>query len=137
MHVEQILATHPQLRGEIDDAVIRCIEHCYDCAQTCIACADACLAEELVHELAHCIRLNLDCADVCQTTGAVMTRRMAANEALSLRMLEACAEACRICGEECARHAVRHEHCRVCGEACAECGEACVDAMEDVRAVGQ
>ena len=78
MHVEQVLAAHPQLRGDVGDAVIHAIEACHDCAQTCIACADACLAEDLVHELAECIRLNLDCVDICQPAGGVLTRRSAA-----------------------------------------------------------
>jgi hypothetical protein len=28
--------------------------------------------------------------------------------------LQACAEACRLCGEKCERHAEHHEHCYVC-----------------------
>ena len=34
-------------------------------AQVCTACADACLGEDDVGELTRCIRLDLDCADLC------------------------------------------------------------------------
>src|SRR5690554_5492529 len=42
-----------------------------ECAQACTACADACLSEDMVAELTKCIRTNLDCADLCETTGIV------------------------------------------------------------------
>lgn len=40
----EMLQTHPdpQLQG---DALIACIEACYDCERACTACADACLGE--------------------------------------------------------------------------------------------
>ncbi|MDJ0391010.1 hypothetical protein QMO56_23100 [Roseomonas sp. E05] len=37
-----MIRTHPQVKGNINDALIRCIEECYACAQTCTACAEAC-----------------------------------------------------------------------------------------------
>ncbi len=80
MHVQQIISTHPHVRGKTNDALIRCIEECYDCAQSCTACADACLGEQQVHQLTQCIRLDLDCADVCAATGAVASRRAGSNE---------------------------------------------------------
>jgi hypothetical protein len=49
-------------------------------------------------------------------------------------MLEACAEACRICAEECERHAGDHEHCRVCAEACRRCEQACEDLRSSIGA---
>jgi hypothetical protein len=39
--------------------------------------------------------------------------------------VEACATACRVCGDECDRHASHHEHCRLCAESCRRCEEAC------------
>jgi hypothetical protein len=45
-----------------------------ECAQACTACADACLSEQNVADLAKCIRSNLDCADICDTTGRVLSR---------------------------------------------------------------
>ena len=69
MQVQEMLSTHPKMRGQSNDLLIRCIEECYSCAQSCTACADACLAEDMVKSLTQCIRLNLDCADVCNITG--------------------------------------------------------------------
>jgi hypothetical protein len=62
-HVTQVLETHPQ--ATVTEELARCVQACVVCALTCTSCADACLAEEDVHQLVRCIRLNLDCADVC------------------------------------------------------------------------
>jgi hypothetical protein len=128
MHAQQMISTHPHVRGSVNDALIRCIEACYDCAQACTSCADACLGEEMVAQLTQCIRLNLDCADVCVATGSVASRRTGTNELIIKRMLDACAEACRLCGDECAKHADKHEHCRICADACLHCEQACHEA---------
>lgn len=128
LHAHDMIATHPQVRGSTNDALIRCIEECLDCAQVCVSCADACLDEEMVADLRQCIRLNLDCADVCQATGSIASRRTGSNEALIVTMLGACEEACRLCAEECEKHAAQHEHCRICAEACRRCEAACAEA---------
>lgn len=132
MHVQQMISTHPHVRGNTNDALIRCIEECFDCAQTCTSCADACLGEDMVKELTPCIRLNLDCADVCAATGAVASRRTGSNEEVIRQMLAACETACRLCGDECERHAQMHEHCRVCAEACRRCQQACAKAARSM-----
>jgi hypothetical protein len=82
--------------------------------------------------LKQCIRLNLDCGDVCAATGAIATRRTGSNEILIQNMLESCALACRPCGEECESHAEEHQHCRICAEACRRCEQACHDARNTV-----
>jgi len=128
MHVQEMISTHPSVRGHVNDALIRCIEACYDCAQACTVCADACLAEDDVKDLLQCIRLDLDCADVCAATGQVASRRAGTNEVIIKRMIETCQEACRLCGDECRKHADRHEHCRICADACRSCEQACRDA---------
>lgn len=128
MHVHEMLSTHPHVQGNTNDALIRCIEDCFDCAQACTSCADACLGEEKVKELAQCIRLNLDCADACVAAGTIASRRTGSNEEVIRQMLAACETACRLCGDECERHARMHEHCRVCAEACRRCQQACTDA---------
>lgn len=132
MHAQAMIGSHPDVRGSTNDALIRCIEQCYACAQTCTACADACLAEDMVQSLRQCIRLNLDCADICGVTGRIATRRTGSDEEMIRRMLDACAAACRLCGEECERHASKHEHCRVCADACRQCREACEEACRSM-----
>jgi hypothetical protein len=131
-HVTQMLASHPQATP--NEALARCIEECFACAITCTSCADACLAEEDVQDLVHCIRLDLDCADVCEATGRILTRQTSSEPRLTLNMLETCAQACRLCAEECERHAGHHEHCRICAEACRRCEQACEDARSSISA---
>lgn len=132
MHAQEILSTHPDVRGSTNDILLRCLDACYDCAQSCTVCADACLAEDMVKELRQCIRLNMDCADICTATGALASRRTGSNETILKMALELCARACAICGEECTRHAKRHEHCRICADTCRQCEEACMQAMQTI-----
>lgn len=132
MHAQQILSAHPHVQGSVSDALIRCIEECYDCSQVCTVCADACLGEVMVRDMVQCVRTCLDCADVCIATGQTGSRRTGSNAQLIAAMLQTCEEACRLCGEECERHAQRMEHCRICAEACRRCERACHDARADV-----
>jgi hypothetical protein len=84
-------------------------------------------------ELVQCIRLNLDCADICAAVGAVASRRTGSNHDVMRRSLDLCAEACRYCAAECERHAEAHEHCRICADACHTCDAACRTAMQAVH----
>jgi hypothetical protein len=128
MHAQEMISTHPDVHGNVDPSLIRCIEACFDCAQACIACADACLGEAMVADLRQCIRLNQDCADICQATGRLATRRTGSDEGILKRAIQLCAEVCRECAEECGRHARQHAHCRICADACRACHGACQDA---------
>ena len=94
MHARDIISTHPDVKGNISEALVRCIDECYACAPACTACADACVAEEMVQQLRQCIRLNLDCADVCAATGALASRRTGSNEPILGQMLQICAAVC-------------------------------------------
>lgn len=134
MHVQEMIRTHPHAQRMSNDLLIRCVEECYDCAQICTSCADACLGESMVADLRQCIRLDLDCADICIATGTIATRRTGMNDDVLNRMLDACATACRVCAEECERHASQHDHCRICAEACHRCEKACRDAMRSMGA---
>ena len=122
----QMLATYPKDLGGVDrGALIACIEACVECAPACTACADACLSEDTVAELTKGIRTNLDCADLCEATGRVLSRHTGYDANLTRAVLEACAAACKACGDECGSHAEMHEHCRICAEACRRCEQAC------------
>jgi hypothetical protein len=128
MTVQEMLRTHPSPTAGTE-TLARCIEECFVCAQSCTACADACLGERDVAELTRCIRLNLDCADVCETTGKILSRQTQVQTELMRAIVQACVEACRDCGEECESHAEHHDHCRVCADACRRCEQACDDAL--------
>ncbi len=127
--VAEMLRTYPADLGRVDrQALVRCIEECFSCSQACTACADACLSEQTVAELVKCIRTNLDCADICDTTGRVLSRHTGYDANLTRTMLEACAQACTSCGDECERH-TGMEHCRVCAAECRRCERACRDLL--------
>lgn len=133
-HVLSMIETHPRDTGSVDPAVLAaCIEACLACAQSCTACADACLAEETVADLRSCIRLNLDCADVCAATGHVLSR-LEGDLSLISTLLETSRVACAACAVECEKHAGHHEHCNVCAEQCRRCEKACADLL---AALGQ
>lgn len=134
MHVQQMLSSHPDVQGNTNPDLIRCIEECLDCAQSCTVCADACLGEGMVLQLRQCIRFNLDCADLCDASARIASRRTGANESVIVATLRACEEACALCAEECERHAHHHEHCRICAESCRRCQEACNSAAASIGA---
>lgn len=130
---KQMLDSHPADLGHVDRAaLVACIDSCQDCAQACTACADACLSEEMVAELRSCIRTDLDCADVCAATVRVLSRHTGYDANLMRTVLEACAVACRACGDECDQHAGMHEHCRICADACRKCENACRQLLDQL-----
>lgn len=91
-----------------------------ECAAACNHCSSACLGEKDVHMLAVCIKLDLDCAEICATTAAFVAR----GSLHAGHLLKECAEICLQCAEECEKHA-HMEHCKRCAEACRKCAEAC------------
>jgi hypothetical protein len=133
MYADQMMQSHPHVKGSANTALIASVEACYACAQACTSCADACLGEPMAQELTQCIRLNLDCADICGATGSVSTRRSGSNEETLGDMLRACARICVLCAEECRRHAAIHAHCRICADACIACALSCERALDSIK----
>jgi hypothetical protein len=129
---KEMLEAHPW-PAQIDrDVLVRCIDECSACETSCTACADANLAEGDVADMRKCIRLCLDCADVCDATGCLLTRQTEYVAAIARAQVSSCRELCAACAEECERHAQHHEHCRICAEECRRCEDACsavLDAM--------
>jgi hypothetical protein len=125
----QMLETYPDEinldRSKLADATDALIA----CSEACTACADACLSEGMVAELTKCIRTDMDCADICATTARVLSRHTGYDANISRSLLEACAIACKACGDECQQHAEAHEHCRICADACRTCEAACRDLL--------
>jgi hypothetical protein len=102
------------------------------CAEACTACADACLSEDDIAVLAKCIRTNLDCADICETTARVLSRHTGYDANISRSLLQAAITACRSCGDECALYADVHEHCAICADACRNCERTCRDLLATI-----
>jgi hypothetical protein len=126
-YAEQMLTSSPsRVPGVPVEILAAGVTACFDCAQACTTCADACLGEregQRLMDLARCIRLNLHCADMCLTTGRLLSRQEM--PALARAVVEACALSCQLCAEECERHAGHMAHCRHCSDACRRCERAC------------
>ena len=102
------------------------LEALNNCANECNHCATACLDEQNVNELTKCIKLDLDCADICTLTTALLARGSAHGK----HILKECAEICNNCADECEKHAAMGmDHCRKCAEACRACAAACQEMM--------
>lgn len=134
----RMLQTHPNPAHVFDQAALAaCIDACFECENVCSSCADACLGEqEHLRHLVHCIRLNLDCADVCGTTGRVLSRLTQPDQNVLRAQLQACLAACQACGQECEMHArdMNMGHCAVCAESCRRCEQACRALLDSVAA---
>lgn len=102
-----------KLKNELLEALQNCITECNHCAT-------ACLNESDVKMLRKCIKLDLDCADIC-SLGAVLSAR---ESEYANQILKECAKICKACAEECEKH-THMEHCKRCAEACRKCAEAC------------
>jgi hypothetical protein len=133
-HAEQMLRTHPTGAVVESGALVECIEACSDCAQSCTACADANLGEDDFAMLIRCARLCLDCSDICTATERVVSRQTQFEPEVARATVQACARACRLCGDECERHADHHEHCRICAEVCRRCEQACENLLSALAA---
>lgn len=122
---QRLLQSTPNRPG-IDTGLLGdCIDACGICAAACAACADACLGEADLAAMRRCVRLNLDCADVCAATGVVASRTLDPDLPSVRALLEACVRICAACGAECARHGAKVAHCAACAEACRTCEQAC------------
>jgi len=70
--------------------------------------------------LAHCIRLDLECAAICKVAAELMSYgSQHANTVCQL-----CADICQACADECEKHNM--DHCRQCAVACRNCVEECL-----------
>lgn len=91
-----------------------------DCAAACNHCTTACLDEQDVQMMVKCIKLDIDCAQICSLTASLLGRGSAHGE----HLMKECAEICNACADECEKH-THMEHCKKCAEACRACAEEC------------
>ena len=91
-----------------------------NCATECSHCAMACLDEQDVKMLTTCIKLNIDCAEVCRLTVSLLSRGSQHGH----HLLKECIEICEACATECDRHS-HMEHCKKCAAVCRDCVEEC------------
>ena len=132
-YAKDLLSTSPRGLNAHAGVLAAAIDALSDCAQACIADSDADLSEPNLAEMVKCIRLCLDCTDVCAAAVGVLSRQADYHANVSTPLLEACVAICKSCGDECERHAAMHAHCRVCAEACRRCEQACLDLLTATR----
>ncbi len=129
-HIESILDAHPHhAQMASTPGFAAAITACLDCVQVCNTCADACIAENKATTLQRCIRLDLDCAAICNATATLLSRAYEPDARVLRAQLQACLAACVACAEECERHSRNMEHCRICAEVCRICERACQQVM--------
>jgi len=128
-YARQLLDAYPGTLNTVAGALAATLDALSDCAQACAADADADLTEQNLAEMVKCIRLCLDCVDVCTATLGVVSRQTYYDPTITRPLLEACVATCKSCGDECARHAPHYDHCRVCEQACRRCEQACQDLL--------
>jgi hypothetical protein len=128
-YARQLLDTYPGTLNADASVLAATLDALSDCAQACAADADADLSEQNLAEMVTCIRLCLDCTDVCTATLGVVSRQTAYDPTITKPLLQACVATCKNCGDECARHAPHYEHCRVCEQACRRCEQACRELL--------
>jgi Domain of Unknown Function (DUF326) len=136
-YARQMLDTYPRTITVDADLLAATIDAISDCAQACTADVDADLSEQNLAEMVRCIRLCLDCTDVCTATLGVLSRLAEYDFSATRPLLEACAATCKTCGDECERHAPHHAHCRVCAEACRRCERACRQLLRALPSVAR
>lgn len=93
----------------------------YDCVTECNHCTSACLEEQDVQALAKCIKLNMDCAEICTLIAGYAAR----GSAHTMHLMEECAEICDACAVECEKFADQYDHCKKCAAVCRACAEEC------------
>ena len=130
----RMLESYPREFNVDRKRLVAVIEATSDCAQACTQCADDCLSEESVAELVKCIRIDLDCADICATTVRILSRQTEYDANVTRAQLQSCITACRACGDECEQHAEHGmQHCVVCAEQCRRCERVCQELLDSIR----
>ncbi|WP_216843791.1 hypothetical protein [Phytoactinopolyspora alkaliphila] len=137
-YTQQMLDTYPAEMNLDRGKLARAIDALGACAQACTACADACLSEgaEALPMLTRCIRDNLDCADICAATAAVLSRQTAYDARVSHAQVKAAAQVTKTCADSCGEHRDAHDHCRVCEEACRETERILIELLPDLEPSG-
>jgi Domain of Unknown Function (DUF326) len=131
-YTRQMLDAYPRALSVDAGLLASAIDAISDCAQACEADTDADLSEPNLADMVRCIRLCLDCTDICTASGAILSRLAEYDPGVTRPLLESCVAICSSCGDECERHA-HMQHCRVCAEACRRCEQACRDLLDALK----
>lgn len=101
-----------------------CIDACLQCMAACNNCAASCAREENIKDMARCILLDMECAEICSAAASLMSM----DGHFVKEICRICAEACERCADECSQHDM--DHCIDCAEACRECAIECKKMLQ-------
>ncbi len=96
------------------------MDACLACSMSCETCITECIESNLTS----CIPICRDCADIC----ALCARFEARNSHFRKRLQALCAEVCKACALECAKHAKHMDCCKICEATCEKCAALCEEA---------
>ena len=91
-YARRMLDTYPRTLDLDRGLLAATIDAVSDCAQACTADTDADLSEQNLAEMVTCIRLCLDCADVCTAIIGVTSRQASYDASVTRPLLQACAQ---------------------------------------------
>lgn len=69
--------------------------------------------------MVRCIKLDMDCAQICRLAASYMAR----GSEFAQMLCRLCADLCQTCAEECAKHQMAH--CQRCAQVCRRCADEC------------
>lgn len=106
-----------------------CAKECGDCARLCNLAAAHCetMIAEGKKEHLPTLRLSQDCAAICSTAATVVAK----NGPLSDLIVTACADACKRCGDACAKFPA-DPILKQCADECRKCEEACRKMLKNI-----
>lgn len=115
----KLITKQLKVRVIMERAMTTLIEKLCECQAMCKYCFNACLEEDNVQMMTRCIKLDVECAEIC----GLAISSVSYEGGFTPGILKICAEACRKCAEECRKH--QYIHCLECAKACEECAKAC------------
>ncbi len=84
MSIRKMMSLHPKASG--NQALGDAVHHLMYCAKMCASCADASMAETM--DMTQCIRLCLDCSDICEATARLGLRQTGDDQPMLRELLE-------------------------------------------------
>ncbi|MEQ8156012.1 MAG: four-helix bundle copper-binding protein [Clostridiaceae bacterium] len=97
----------------------KCIDECNRCAQACYECFEACINEPDLNARRGCIKMLIECAQMCQMSSGFMSM----NGKYAKEHCTMCATICDECAKEC--NMFRDDHCQKCAQECRTCADEC------------
>jgi len=102
------------------------VESLENCDALCNNCVTSSLDEDNIQPLSACIKLSIDCADICHLALKLLTR----DSSHTVSAVELCMTICGECAAECEKH--DYDQCRLSTRACRQCESHCRIYLEQV-----